>query len=319
MKDNNISKELSQIKASKASKVRMYNEILKATEEGKQKTRTVWVIPAIAAIVLAIVLLPQLINNDARTIPKETDMEISILDNHDKNNIDANETLHPNKPIIEGLNGTMNEEVPNPGEVYVSPTLEHEMSHYGADDVLFHVRISISYDITDEFTYHGKTMDEYRNEPIRKLYRNEYDKWKEEIYIPLDKEMTAAEQNGEEYAQGWEKHSPDELFEEYWYETQPEDVIAEYELACERYDKADKAFIAWKDSDAPKEITYELYETDSIRLNALGYDLEVNTENPEIFVELAGYLTRQQIEEFPASNEYGYIIMWADGENLINE
>lgn len=312
MKDNRISKELARIKTPDKSKEKMYKEISKKVSYQKKRFAFIWTIPTIAAvIVLAIVLVPQIINNNKTNINIEQTGTLSdAIDNKD---INRKATLDSNMPIIEGTNGIMNDEVPNPGDVYISPTLEDEMNHYSKDEVLFHVRISIYFDITDLFTYEGKTMDEYRRNPVIELYNEQYKIWKEEIYKSLNQQMTAAEQNGEEYAQGWEKHSPDDLFKDYWYDTQSEEIITKYELAWEQYDKADKAYIAWTDSNEPFMIKKEIYDAERRRLNDEGYKLEVKTN------ELTGLLTSQQIKEFSASDQYGYIIMWADGDNFMND
>lgn len=317
MKDSRISKELARIKTPDTSKEKMYKEISKKASYKKKRVAFIWTITTIAAvIVLAIVLLPQIINNNNTKINiEQTGIQADTIDNKD---MYKTATLDSSKPIIEGTNGDMADNWSKSGNVDISPTLLEKMKKYGEDDVLFHVRISIHFNITDLFTYEGKTLEEYRAEPIRKFYRNEYDEWYETIYIPMDEEMAAAEERGEEHAQGWWKHSPDELFEEYWYKTQPEDVITEYELAMDQYIKADHAYIEWTDSNESFLLTKEVYEEECRRFISLGNYLGVNTENSLTSVELVGYLTRQQIETLPANSEYGYIILWADGENEIN-
>lgn len=319
MNCNNISKELSRIKTPETTKKKMYGEILKTVDEKKKRTYPVWMIPVAAAIVLAIIFIPQFINNSRRTLPES---HASIIDGEHSpdNSTLMSETQNQSKPIIEGKNGADNEAEPSQGEVYITPTLEEEMKQYGPDDVLFHVNILVYADITNGFKYEGKTLDEYRNDPTLKFYNEAYDKWRIEVYLPLNEEMTAAEERGEEYAQGWWKHDPDQLFLEYWQENQPQDVIAAYEPAREQYNEAHKAYEEWlRSPDGAYALTLELTKTECDRLNSLGYDLEVNIDNPFIIMELYGYLTRCQIEEFSVNESYGYIVMWANGENVMND
>ncbi len=319
MNYNNILGELSRIKTPETTKEKMYKEILKKAVEKKRRNYPVWMIPAAAAIVLAIIFIPQFINNSRQTLPER---HTSIIggDHSPDNSTLMSEAQNQSKPIIEGINGVCNEAVPNQGEVYITPTLEEEMKQYGPDDVLFHVNILVYADITNDFKYEGKTLEEYRNDPALKFYNEAYDKWRIEVYFPLNEEMTAAEERGEEYAQGWWKHSTDQLFKEYWQENQPQDVLAAYEPAREQYNEAHKAYEEWiRSPDGAYAFTLELTKTECDRLNSLGYDLEVNFDNPFRIMELTGYLTRFQIEEFSVNTSYGYIVMWADGENVMND
>lgn len=208
-------------------------------------------------------------------------------------------------------------ENPSPGEVIIMNTLMNEMKNYGHSNVVFHVNISISCDISDMFKYKGKTMDEYRHDPMLKLYREEYAKWYKTIYKPMNEEMTAAEERGEDHAQGWWKHSEGLLFIEYWHKTQPKDVIIAYELAQKRYDEADKACTVWELSNEPQKNILVICQEECDRLCNQGYDLEVKSDNYSV-ISFSGYLTRRQIEEFSANEEYGYMILWAEEEKKLD-
>ena len=224
------------------------------------------------------------------------------------------------KMIVEGpvYASTIDPVEPRRGEADVVCTLEEEMQKYGYDDAYFHVEVCLYFDISDRFTYKGKTMDEWKADPILDLHDEVREVWTTEIYEPMDREMVAAEQRGEEYALGWEKHDPHELFRNYFYETQPEDVIDAYEKAMELYMEADQEYSGWQYSDEPVAISNEIVRTEIDRLVELGIDLEViynnNYSYPVVYPE--GYLTRRQIEEFPASDEFGYMIMWADQKDM---
>jgi hypothetical protein len=325
MNTNYISTELSRIKTPEAMKEIMYHEILKKAEKADEKKKSrivVLMIPAVAALLLAVIFIPQIMNNNPRT-PSEIPGSIDSSGYPSASSTYWSTTQTQSKPIITGINGAENQVAPQPGEVIITPTLEEKMKQYGPDDVLFHVKIDLYFDITNAFKYEGKTMDEhmdeYRNNPAYVLYNEEHEKWWEEVYLPLDKEMTAAEERGEDYAQGWWKHDPDQLFEEYWNENQSQDVKTAYELASELYNEAHIAYEEWRRStDGAYARELEFVNAECNRLNSSGYDLEVNLDNSFMIMELTGYLTRYQIDEFSPNESCGYTIMWADGENVMN-
>lgn len=248
---------------------------------------------SIAAVIIAAVaiVIPNILSrNDSK-----------IEDNINNNHVSDEDSQ---RIIIEPPAGHTSEgcETPKSSEVIVYDILKDEIVNYGYDDTYFHVSIFFYfYTVEDMFKFEGKTIDEYIHDPVLKLYREEYDQWYETIYIPMDEEMTAAEERGEEHALGWWKHSEGELFNEYWYETQPEDVIVKYEEANAKLDEAMDAYNLWATDDRD-EIELSMVKAECERLCELGLDVEFGSE---------AYLTRRQIEEFPATQGFGYIIDFA--------
>lgn len=88
-----------------------------------------------------------------------------------------------------------------------------------------------------------------------------------------------------------------------------DEEIQAYEIALEKAREASTAYNKWKHSDEYFAAVSEVLEKECDRLVNQGYDLKV-TER-----WLTGYLTKNQIEEFSVSDEFGYIIKWADRKN----
>lgn len=199
----------------------------------------------------------------------------------------------------------------HPGEVKISFGLSGALEDPENSGALFYAAVSVYHTLGQDFKYKGKTFEEWLEEPAIEEYNEAYQTWHDEIYVPYDAEMTAAEERGEERAQGWWKHDKFELFNNYWNETRPEDVKAAYRVARENASAAKAAYDGWIASDEYKQLENEIFESERSRLAGLGYELTV------LAGKLTGNLTKQQIEDFPALGKYGYMIGWADeGEAL---
>lgn len=210
------------------------------------------------------------------------------------------------KRIVTGINGDMFDAAPPLGMVYINSSVTKAMEYPENQDALFYININPYFKMDKLFIYKGKTRDEWHNDPALRVYNEPHEYWYENIYLPLDEEMRAAELNGEEHAQGWEKHDPSELYRKYWYDTHTEDEIEAYETALDKFLEASAAYSEWIDSDEYSAADKEIRKEECARLVNLGYDLET------FDYMIIGHLTKKQIEDFPASNEFGYIIEWAD-------
>ena len=286
---------------------------LKKSKSIRKKKLVILLTIAGALIIAAVIAIPLILHKG-----EDKQVQDSSLSKETKKQVQRTERV-----VVEGPDAasTFTGEEPPPGEVFVIGTLESELKNYGDDEALFHVKLWIFCDISEAFEYEGKTLQEYNELPILEFYDEEREIWKQEVYIPLDKEMSDAEQAGEEYAQGWSKHDADEMFREYFYENQPDDVIEAYEQARQQLTDAHNAYDLWMNSEEPTDILNDLIKAEIERLTALGLIIEpvydYNRTYPVVFP--AGYLTKQQIEEFPASSELGYWIMWADKETEMND
>lgn len=267
----------------------------------------------VAVLIAAILIVPQLLSTPGQDPPAETNAQIAAV---------PSPTLQITAKIVTGgSDDPLNEWVPGGGEVNLSGGVSQAIADPANADALFYVAISVYTDPEQYFVYGGKTMaawyDDRLTDPAFVHHEAVYDTWYNDVYLPCDAEMRAAEARGEEYAQGWEKHDPDALFDEYWEETQPGDVKASYALMCENLREAHDAYSEWLDSDVYGDMMAQRMADEISRLVSLGLDVEAVSSGT--VGRMTGYLTKNQIEYFPVSSEYGYIIMWADKNDAIDE
>jgi len=156
------------------------------------------------------------------------------------------------------------------------------------------------------FVYRGKTLTEYRNQPVLRAYTEAYDAWYFDEYPAID------EQNRD--TPGWEKHDPMSLFDVSWRERHSEAEIQAYELAREAYINARNAFIEWQESEAGREALQTIYRQECDRLNACGFSLQVSAEN-----KIEGTATVGLLRSFPAKDGYQYWITLVDDSSPIDE
>ncbi len=209
-------------------------------------------------------------------------------------------------------NGPMDTEAPQIGKTKMPLNLRRAAEDPANADALFPVEIQVFWEVEPYFRYEGRTMDEWRAQPALEVYRTASDVWREDVYPELDEKMKAAEARGDADAQGWEKHDPQQLFDVYWEETQPEDVKAAYRSAREAANEAQQAYDAWLDSDALAELETGLLAQERDRLAEHGVELNVSGHR------LTGNLTAEQLTGFPAG-QYGYVILWAGHENAMDD
>ena len=156
------------------------------------------------------------------------------------------------------------------------------------------------------FVYQGKTLTEYRNQPVLRAYSEAYDAWYFDEYPAID------EQNRD--TPGWEKHDPMSLFDASWRERHSEAEIQAYELAREAYINARNAFIEWQESEAGREALQTIYRQECDRLNACGFSLQVSAEN-----KIEGTAAVGLLRSFPAKDGYQYWITLVDDTSPIDE
>lgn len=113
------------------------------------------------------------------------------------------------KKIVTGRNGDMIDEAPPLGRVYINGSVLNELDNPINKDALFYVVINVFYEIDSIFTYEGKPLNKWYTDPALVVFNEPYDFWYNNIFLPYDKEMTAAEERGEEHAQGWWKYGGD--------------------------------------------------------------------------------------------------------------
>lgn len=294
-------------------KNRIYKEI---TQRHSIKRGLFLVGTAAAVLIAALLIVPRLlIMPPNQSQPQnQTSGQVAVA---------PSQTVPTAKKIVTG-NGAMDamdEWVPEGGQVNLSGGVSMAIADPANTDALFYVSISIYCDPEQYFVYGGKTMsawyEDRLTDPAFVHHEAVYDAWYTDVYLPFDAEMRAAEENGEEYAQGWEKHDPGELFDAYWEETQTEEVKAAYAMLCENLRQAQDAYSVWLESDDFDAMMSQRMTDECARLVSLGLDVKPGSSG---FVSrLTAYLTRDQIVSFPVSCEYGYIIMWADKDDVVDE
>lgn len=156
------------------------------------------------------------------------------------------------------------------------------------------------------FVYRGKTLTEYRNQPVLRAYSEAYDAWYFDEYPAID------EQNRD--TPGWEKHDPMSLFDASWRERHTEAEIQAYEQAREAYVNARNAFIEWQESEAGREALQTIYRQECDRLNGCGFSLQVSAEN-----KIEGTAAVGLLRSFPAKDGYQYWITLVDDSSPIDE
>lgn len=246
---------------------------------------------------------------------KAKDEIVIVTDLHDEDSEiveEQQEEVVPDKKIVTGERGPSTFVTPPSGYVDIHSYVLRAMDDPENEGALFYVSIGFNIDFKDDqFTYKGKTLDEWWADPAILAYHEPYEEWNETIYKPMDEEMTAAEERGEEHAYMWWKHDAAELYKDYWYSTHTDTEIKAYEIAKEKAREAEYAYDEWAYSDAYTKEYNAAYEEIALseykRLTNLGYDLD------NMGMWLTGILTKKQIENFPALSEYGYSISWAEG------
>lgn len=290
---------------------RIYQKIMRRS---RVKRSLIFAGSTAAVLIAAILIVPQLLSTPGQEPPAETSAQVAAV---------PSPTLQITAKTVtgDGAMDAMDEWVPTGGQVNLSGGVSQAIADPANADALFYVAISVYTDPEQYFVYGGKTMaawyDDRLTDPAFVHHEAVYDTWYNDVYLPYDAEMRAAEARGEEYAQGWEKHDPDALFDEYWEETQPGDVKASYALMCENLREAHDAYSEWLDSDVYGDMMAQRMADEISRLVSLGLDVEAVSSGT--VGRMTGYLTKNQIEYFPVSSEYGYIIMWADKNDAIDE
>jgi hypothetical protein len=220
--------------------------------------------------------------------------------------------------IISGKNPIEEQPImsaPFPGHVLVNKSINTYLSFYKGND-RFYVLIYIDFFLNESFTYQNKSMVEWLSDPIITFRESVYAKWYQNMYLPYDEKMRAAEARGEDYAQGWEKHDIAKLFDEYWRETQSDEVQTAYQSAMKYLKAARDAYDLWQLSSARNDCN-ELLNNEYHRLRDLGLDVRTEQDTQysrgsEQWGILVGYLTADQIDAFPANINYYFEINWAE-------
>ena len=207
--------------------------------------------------------------------------------------------------VIYGDSEVEEELEPQQGEVVMTQSVNNSVIALGNKDAYFYVDLGACFYLDKDFEYEGRQYEEWDKVPEMQAYYDAYDVWLQDVYPALDAQMKAAQERGEEQAQGWDNHNPLDYFDIYYEHTQPEDVIAAWKEARDKVNAAQRAYEDWTKSDEYLEKLYGLLKSETERL-----------KQEDLFVELrgwniVGYLTKEQIRDFDCG-EYGYSMSWGE-------
>lgn len=211
------------------------------------------------------------------------------------------------KKVISGDAGAEEEQHAELGEILISQSVGNSIKSPQNTGAYFYVKLSPNFGIGADFEFEGKQYEEWSRVAQLKAYDEAYEVWLEEVFPALDEEMKAAEERGEEQAQGWKDRDPREYFDIYYEHTQSEEVITAWKAAKDKANAAKQAYEEYKRTDEYYEQKYELLLEEVDRLKADEYLVELDEWT------IRGYLTKEQIEGFDRA-EYGYAISWAEKE-----
>ena len=203
----------------------------------------------------------------------------------------------PSPEIIRGGPVSSSDENPAVGQVSVYDELAEQIKANKNEDALFAVKVVLC-GITDGIVeeYHGAYTDA-RNVPIVQEYWDEYDKWSRIPIEKLDADAAQFRRN--------EKYVTDSFYA-YWVSTHTAEEKAAYDAAWAVVQEKYNAYISMYDSVllvAQKEKTFE----EANRLQDEGLMLVWKE-----YTEMVGFLTEEQITQFPVNESYGYYITWAE-------
>jgi|WetSurMetagenome_2_1015567.scaffolds.fasta_scaffold256400_1 hypothetical protein len=205
--------------------------------------------------------------------------------------------------------------IPQAGQIIVNQSVKTYLS-FNKGNSQFFVRIYVDFFLGEAFKYQGKSITEWLCDPIFTARESIYENWYRDIYLPYDENMRAAEARGEDFARGWEKHDIGVLFEKYWSESQTPDVQNAYQQALTNLKAAKDAYSVYQVASESHDCD-ELLNIELLRLRDLGFDVRIEQDGryyrgSEILGKLEGYLTADQIEDFPGNIDLYYEIEWAD-------
>lgn len=186
---------------------------------------------------------------------------------------------------------------PPAGQVNVYSELAEQIKANKNKEALFAVKVvlcGVTEGIVEE--YHDAYMDA-RNVPIIQEYWAQYDEWSRIPIEKLDSDSAQFRRTGE---------SMPDSFYAYWVSTHTEEEKAAYDTAWALVEEKYGAYISMYEDVLPvvrEEKTFE-------EVNRLqDEDLLLVWKR---YAEMVGFLTGEQITQFPVNERYGYYIVWND-------
>ncbi len=160
-----------------------------------------------------------------------------------------------------------------------------------------------------EYKYNGKTLEEYRNDPVLAAFNEEYKAWFIETFVKDFAEAYPLAKNGDEAASAIVFDDIYQRFYEEWSEKQAEETIRAYNEAYANYNAACESYLKDGLQDASGEGREEEFAAELARLASLGYEFEpFGDTHGGSYAFLHGSLTIEQIWSFSADVNWAYYL-----------
>ena len=175
-----------------------------------------------------------------------------------------------------------------------------------SDTAKYSVRCGLAYlDGAAEFSYKGKTLEEYRYDPALIAFNAEFRNWMTEHYIREYPELLRRYNEGDAEAGEIILKNEYQRFYEDWCSRNSEETVQAYDEAYAAYLAARRAYMEEWVSHVPYTFPQDKLEEELARLRTLGYEFtKINLRNGS--VELEGDLTVWQLWHFPADTCWSY-------------
>ena len=200
--------------------------------------------------------------------------------------------------------------VPDAGEIAIAPGLLSAVKTEDDPDALYAIDLIVFYHNGEWETYLNEAHDRYLQcweDPAVLNYERMYADWLKNIYQPGTLDL-AMEAKGADLSR--------ERFAEYWAETASAADRNAYEEASARRQRAWDAYLnRVADSAAEKAMREADRTRELLRLSEAGIALSFD----ETANCLRGFLTKDQILQFPAHPSFGYQIHWTNREGITDE
>jgi hypothetical protein len=226
----------------------------------------------------------------------------------------------PEKTVLycNGVEQVPDEVYPNPGKTNISSPLCIEMLNPEYADCLFAVRIGLTHTYDDIWEELNEAWREYVADPDYQKYSKMYEEWEAEKFKDMLPDEIAAyyglsyeefDNRPEHPTRGFILMNTD--FQEYLKEALDAEEAARCIEAFERMSELDNEM--WGSRARISARNAEVLRSEYERLLALGLDVELGEDG------LIGYLSGEQISDFPCSELYGYYISWIGANNIMDE
>lgn len=210
------------------------------------------------------------------------------------------------------------ESYPNPGTTNISYPLRSEILKEENADCLFAVRIGLTHVYDELWTELNETWRECIADPDYQKYANMYNEWEWDKFKEMLPDEIAAY-----YGLSYEEFENNEGglskryilmnadFQEYLKDLLPAEEFDRCVAAFDRLTEIDDEM--WGSRERIGARVAEVYGNEYERLSGLGLEVELDETG------LVGYLSGEQIADFPCSGLYGYCFYWIGADNIMDE